>query len=72
MTNTTKTIEHSSVLKTTRLGGEGSLSGHVLVLFLGPKDRPDGLMTFLRRPGVTVTAVDLAYDSGIFFSVLGS
>ena len=23
MTNTTKTIEHSSVLKTTRLGGEG-------------------------------------------------
>ena len=37
-----------------------SLSPHVLVLFSGPKDRTDGLMTFLRRLGFTVTAVDLA------------
>ena len=35
-----------------------SLSRHVLILFSGPKDRPDGLMTFLRRLGFSVTAVD--------------
>ena len=35
-----------------------SLSRHVLVLFSGPKDRPDGLMTFLRRLGFSITAVD--------------
>ena len=38
--------------------GPASLSRHVLVLFSGPKDRPDGLMTFLRRLGFTVSALD--------------
>ena len=35
-----------------------SISRHVLILFSGPKDRPDGLMTFLRRLGFSVTALD--------------
>ena len=35
-----------------------SLSRHILVLFSGPKERPDGLMVFLRRLGFSVTPVD--------------
>ena len=51
-------VSTSSGLQSGGQATPASLSRHMLILFSGPKDRPDGLMTFLRRLGFSVTAVD--------------
>jgi len=49
---------------TRRTANSARASRHVLLLFSGPYERPDGLAVFLRRLGFTVTCVDNDTSNG--------